>query len=134
MYGQPLRAAGLTLIASLVAGAVCALLLTHGGSFLYRLLGYSTFFASLLIGFVVGEHLNYVRRRQNRVRSVVVLLAISAAFAFVVFLIGSNVSPLIGQSENRFLFPAFFALGVVGGLLGGRGKARKSAPKKDTRR
>lgn len=122
MRGRPLRAAGLALIASLFAGAVSAALLTHGGTFTYRLLGYSTLFASLLMGFVAGEYLDYMRRRESRVRNIAMLLAIAAAFALFVFLIGSNVPPLVGASDNRFLFPTFFVLGIVAGFFGHSGK------------
>lgn len=79
------------------------------------------FFSVLLLGFVAGEHLNHLRRKHWRpVRHVVVLAALMLALAAIAALIGAQVRPLIGASENQVLFPGLFVVGVLGGVLGNR--------------
>lgn len=121
MYGQPLKFAGLTIAISVVAGAFFAAFSARGDDFLYRFLGFAAFLASLLLGFVAGEHVDYVSRREkNRMRNLAALLALGTAGIVLAYWVGSIASPVFGRSENRVLFPGLFTLGMVGGFLGAR--------------
>ena len=124
MIVKSLKLGGLSIIASGVAGFLFSIPFFGRAELGERWLGATTFFAALLLGFVAGEHLNHLRRQHWRPAShVVVLVAVMLTLAAIAALIGMQVRPLIGASENRFFFPFLFVVGVVGGLFGNRGNS-----------
>lgn len=120
MYNQPFKQIALTLAISCVVGAVLASTLLGQSGFLTRAAGIASLFASPFVGFSIGAQIDYVRRRkEERSRRLLLFGLLAVAFAVLAFLVGTVTPPVIGQSENRFLFPSLFAIGFAASLFSG---------------
>jgi hypothetical protein len=90
------------------------------------LLGFTLMTGCLLIGFPLGENLDLERRRGTKRWDMIIVLTICAvALALTGYFVGLRTPPLVGQSENHFLFPGFALVGLMGGALGNQERFRR---------
>jgi hypothetical protein len=108
-----LRGLGIVLAISFVTGLLLAFA-TGPSNLLLRAFAMSGAFASPFCGYFLGERL----RARGTGHGRLVLLSLILAAGVLFFAWGLFAPPVIGESENQFLFPGLLLIGVLAGVLG----------------
>lgn len=117
-FAELARVLGIGVAFALLTGFLLAAFVRPPMPFGVALLGYTLMIGSLFTGFSLGENLDLERRRGTKRWDMILVLALcSAALAMIGCFVGLRTPPLVGQSENHLLFPAFVFIGLMGGAL-----------------
>lgn len=104
---------------SVTAGLACVTFFGYAEADMERFIGLTLVFAALLLGFDLAECVISARRGASWVSQAFVVSLGSFVAVLVTFVaLGFAVSPVIGDSDNRILFPSLFLVGFAGGLAG----------------
>jgi Na+/glutamate symporter len=125
-FAELMRVVAVSAGISLFSGLAMAVMIRPPMSFGTALVGYTFMIGSFFVAFPLGENLDLERRRGKKRWDMILVISVCAcSLAIGGYFVGLGVPPLIGQSENHLLFPAFVLIGILGGALGNQERFRR---------